>query len=124
MPAALLVGFSVSIRHEDWVTANERARGSPNSELESVSELAEHSRSAARKGIGAAAAAMGVDGVLVNGFTQRLWGRECPQMHDHFVEVFLSGTGIVQFGRRTKKPADPKASMVVPLTDRRGPHLR
>lgn len=119
MAATMLVGLSVSIRHEDWVTAGELFRGSPNSEIESVSELVEHARSSARKDVGSSAAAVGVDGVLVNGFSQRLWGRECLKMHDHFVEVFLSGTGIVRFGRRDKKALDPHARMVMPMTDAR-----
>jgi uncharacterized protein YbjQ (UPF0145 family) len=100
VPAGVALGISVGARHDDQQTYSTTARGARNAEVDGYAELVSMTRHDATVQLAADVVRMGADGVVVSSMDLRVSDRECPSpagSRDHFAEVTITGTAIVQF---------------------------
>ena len=114
MPADLVFGISVGIRHDDWRTRQQASWGSGNVEVAGYTELVTHVRAQARDRFAALVRAAGAEGAVVSSMSLRTWEIEPAENHrDHVGEASVFGTSLVSF--RTGAPAPPRPLTYLPL---------
>jgi hypothetical protein len=92
VPVGLALGISLGARHDDWQTGITTARGAPNAEVDSYTELVNMTRHDARVQLTADVARMGAEGAVVSAIDLRVHDRECPSpahSRDHLAEVTI-----------------------------------
>jgi len=115
MPAGLVLGISISARHDDWLTRGQTRWGAGNAEVNGWTELVNDARHDARTQLAGDVKRVGAEGVVVADMDFRVRERECPAQEggrDHIVEAINIGTAIVRFASQAQLPgAAPLAIM-------------
>ncbi|WIM93587.1 heavy metal-binding domain-containing protein [Actinoplanes oblitus] len=117
VPAGIVRGLAVAVRHEDWRTASSLGFLVPNTELAGHTELITHVRAEARRDVAARAAALGADAVLTSGLRSAMWATGAGEDHtDQVAECVVTGTAVARF-----HPGHPPSSSptVLPLRSTR-----
>ena len=111
VPAGLVLGISIGLRHDDLKTARQTRWGSGNAEVASWTELVNESRHDARRELESDVKRLGADGVVIAAMEMRVRERDCPVQvgrRDHIVEATLIGTAIARFSRAgQRRPLRP-----------------
>jgi uncharacterized protein YbjQ (UPF0145 family) len=116
-PAAIAIGISLSIRHDDWVTLQQARTWSGNSEVSGYTDLVNHVRNDARKQFARRTAAYGADGAIMSGMSLDIWDIEPGEGHrDHVALSFVQGTAIARFHQGAVAPTS--SLTVLSLSDR------
>jgi uncharacterized protein YbjQ (UPF0145 family) len=98
MPADLVFGISVGIRHDDWRTRAQGSWGAGNVEVTGHTELVTHVRADARHRFAEHVRRSGADGAVVSAMSLRTWAVEPSENHrDHVGEATLFGTALAAF---------------------------
>jgi uncharacterized protein YbjQ (UPF0145 family) len=99
MPAAIVYGLSVAVRHDDSRANGHRTYFGGNTEVTSYTELLTHVRAAARQEFAAEVARLGGDGALMSGVQSRIWPVEATgnDHRDNAAECLVTGNAITQF---------------------------
>ncbi len=106
MPAGLVLGISISARHDDWRTVGQTRWGAGNAEVAGFTELVNDARHDARTQLKADVKRLGAEGVVVAGMDMHVRERECPAQEgrrDHIVEAVNIGTAIVRFSAHAER---------------------
>jgi len=106
MPAGLVLGISISARHDDWLTRGQTRWGAGNAEVTAYTELVNDARHDARTQLSADVKRLGGQGVVVAGMDLRVRERECPAQEggrDHVIEATNIGTAIVRFSDQSER---------------------
>jgi uncharacterized protein YbjQ (UPF0145 family) len=106
MPAGLVLGISISARHDDWLTRGQTRWGAGNAEVTAYTELVNDARHDARTQLSADVKRIGGQGVVVAGMDLRVRERECPAQEggrDHVIEATNIGTAIVRFSDHSER---------------------
>ncbi len=98
VPAGVVVGLSIAIRHDDWATVRQASMMAGNTEVSGYSELVHHVRADARRQFQQRTAAYGADGSISSFMTLDIWEREAGENHrDHVALASMGGTAIARF---------------------------
>jgi uncharacterized protein YbjQ (UPF0145 family) len=105
VPAALLLGIAVMVRHDDWRTRSQLGSWNwTNQEVEGYTDLTARARSGARSRLAADTARYGEGATaVVRDMSLRISRRPCAagnDAHDHVAEAMVVGTAIVPFRHR------------------------
>ncbi|MBF9073334.1 heavy metal-binding domain-containing protein [Streptacidiphilus fuscans] len=127
VPAELLVGMSIGVRHDDYRTQSQQYSWQ-NTEMTGWSRLIHAIRADARQQLQLQASRMGGDGVIMAAGDLRVWRESCiraanrnnSEQEDHVAEATMIGTSIARFRTGDQKP---RTLSVMPL-GKRGDRLR
>lgn len=102
VPAGLLLGIAVMVRHDDWRTQSQLGTLSwTNQEMAGYTDLVTGARAAVRERLRGDCARYGAGATaVVRDMTLRISKRSCAsgnEAHDHLAEAMLVGTAIVPF---------------------------
>ncbi len=128
IPAELLIGLSIGVRHDDYRLRRQNSWGAGNQEIRGWTDLVAGARHDARHQLLQQAARTGADGVVLGSSDLRVWGERCirtsrnsdSEAEDHIAEAMLLGTAVAGFRTRA---ARPRTLTVMPL-DSRSKRLR
>jgi uncharacterized protein YbjQ (UPF0145 family) len=116
-PAAITIGISLSIRHDDWATIQQARTWGGNTEVTGYTDLINHVRSDARQQFAHRTAAYGADGAIMSGMSLDIWEIEPGEGHrDHVALSYVEGTAIARF--HSGKMAPTSSLKILPLSDR------
>lgn len=125
VPASLVIGFDVVIRHDDWATVTQ-SRSWSNTEVAGYTELTQHARLLVREDVHQQARRLGADGFVASEISMRIFEVEPGENHrDHVAETLLTGTAVAQFGagrpagRHIRQPTPERRTeslIVLPLS--------
>jgi uncharacterized protein YbjQ (UPF0145 family) len=121
VPAGLVLGISIGLRHDDRTTARQARWGSANAEIAGWTELVNRSRHDARRQLESEVKRLGAEGVVIAAMQLRVSQRDCPATvgrSDHVVETTMIGTAIARFSPARRCHAGP-ALAVMPLDAQR-----
>jgi hypothetical protein len=108
LPAALVMGVGVALRHDDWQQRRQQASWY-NQELAGPTELVHVARAQARAGIEADVRRHGGSGVVLRDTSLNIAEISCryggEDQHDHLADAFMFGTAIVRLPARDTDPA-------------------
>ncbi len=105
MSAAIVVGISVAIRHDDYVTRNQARAWGYNTEVSGYTELVNHVRADARRQLQRRVAAVGADGCITSPMQLSVHAREQGEGHtDHVAESQMFGDAVVRFHKQSDAP--------------------
>ncbi len=105
VPAAIGIGISVAIRHDDGLTRYQSSWGAGNMEVSGYTQLVTHVREEARTRFEHAVSEVGADGAIVSRMTMNVWSIEPGEGHrDHVAESEVFGTTIARFHRGPVAP--------------------
>jgi uncharacterized protein YbjQ (UPF0145 family) len=117
VPAAIAIGISLSIRHDDWVTLQQARTWSGNTEVSGYTDLVNHVRNDARQQFARRTAAYGADGAIMSGMSLDIWDIEPGEGHrDHVALSFVQGTAIARFHQGALAPTS--SLKILSLSDR------
>jgi uncharacterized protein YbjQ (UPF0145 family) len=115
VPAALLLGIAVMIRHDDWRSQPGSWNWS-NQEVVGYTDLTVQARSGARARLAADTARYGAGATaVVRDMSLRISRRSCAagnDGHDHLAEAMVVGTAIVPFRHRGGNAPAPPLSVL------------
>ncbi|HEY0448486.1 heavy metal-binding domain-containing protein [Actinophytocola sp.] len=115
VPAVLVYGISVAVRHDDWQSRAQASWGAGNVEVDGYTQLIGHTRADARARLARQTRATGADGAIVSSMGLRLWSVEPSERHrDHVAEATVFGTAIARFAT-TATPAAGRPLTILPL---------
>lgn len=98
MPARIVYGISIVIRHDDWQTRNQMSWGAGNTEVTGYTQLVNTTRADARARLAKSTRATGADGAIVSSMGLRMWSIEPSDGHrDHVAEATVFGTAVARF---------------------------
>lgn len=118
VPALLVYGISVAVRHDDWQTRAQASWGAGNTEITGYTQLVSHTRADARARLARHVRAAGADGAIVSSMGLRTWSVEPSENHrDHVAEASVFGTAITRF-TTTATPAPARSLTILPLQHR------
>jgi uncharacterized protein YbjQ (UPF0145 family) len=118
VPAGLIYGLSIAIRHDDWRTVSSQSYMAGNIEVSGYTELITHVRAAARHDFTAHVASLGADAALMSGLRSTMWKIEAGENHtDHAAECIVTGNAIAQFD--TAQVSTPSSLTILPLRSSR-----
>jgi uncharacterized protein YbjQ (UPF0145 family) len=103
VPAGIVYGISVAVRHDDRLSTIQTGWTAGNVEVSGYTELLTHVRAGARREFAALAARLGGDAALLSGLWSRMWPVEVGDKHtDHLAECIVTGNAIARLhaGRR------------------------
>ncbi len=107
VPAGIVVGLSIAIRHDDWATIQQARMMAGNTEVSGYSQLVQAVRADARKQFAARTAAYGADGSISSEMSLDIWEREAGEGHrDHVALASMIGTGIARFHKGAEAPTN------------------
>ena len=116
-PAAITIGISLAIRHDDWTTIQQARTWGGNTEVSGYTELVNHVRSDARQQFARRTAAYGADGAIMSGMNLDIWEIEPGEGHrDHVALSFVEGTAIARFHQGAVAPTS--SLKILSLSDR------
>ncbi|WP_084599122.1 heavy metal-binding domain-containing protein [Actinoplanes subtropicus] len=117
VPAGIVYGLSVAVRHDDWRTNTALSPFAGNIEVTGYTELITHVRAAARDDFARQAAALGADAALMSALRSRMWKVEAGENHtDHAAECIVTGNAIAKF--KTGRKSTPSLT-ILPLRSMR-----
>ncbi|MGD0083096.1 MAG: heavy metal-binding domain-containing protein [Acidimicrobiales bacterium] len=115
-PAAITIGISLAIRHDDWATLQQARAWAGNTEVSGYTELVHHVRQDARQQFARRTAAYGADGAIMSDMSLDIWDIEPGEGHrDHVALSFVHGTAIAQFHKGAVAPTS--SLIVLPMSD-------
>lgn len=118
VPAVLVYGISVAVRHDDWQSRSQASWGAGNAEVTGYTQLVAHTRADARARLARHIRAAGADGAIVSSIGVRIWSVEPSESHrDHVAEASVFGTAIARFATTASPPA-ARPLTILPLQHR------
>jgi uncharacterized protein YbjQ (UPF0145 family) len=108
VPTGLVLGISIAVRHDDWITRGQSRYRAGNQEVTGYTQLINQARHDARDQLRRNAMEHGGDGVVVDEVDLRIGERECPAYEgarDHIAEAVFLGTSIARFESPKRAPA-------------------
>jgi uncharacterized protein YbjQ (UPF0145 family) len=118
VPAGIIYGLSIAVRHDDWRTNSALSPFSGNIEVSGYTELISHVRAAARDDFTRQVAHLGADAALMSGLQSRMWKIEAGENHtDHAASCIVTGNAIAQF--KTRRQSPPSSLTILPLRSMR-----
>jgi uncharacterized protein YbjQ (UPF0145 family) len=119
VPAGIIYGLSIAIRHDDWRTNSSLSPFAGNIEVPGYTELISHVRATARNDFARQVAALGADAALMSGLQSRMWKLEAGENHtDHAASCIVTGNAIVQY-RTGHRSTTPSSLTILPLRSMR-----
>jgi len=119
MPASVVIGISVAIRHDDWATRSQARAWTYNTEVSGYTELVNHVRADARAQLARRVVAIGADGAITSTMVLGIHAQEVGENHtDHVAESRLMGDAIVRFHPAGAAPT--KSLTILPLVNPQG----
>jgi uncharacterized protein YbjQ (UPF0145 family) len=119
MPASVVVGISVAIRHDDWATRRQASGWTYNTEVSGYTELVNHVRADSRSQLARRVGAIGADGAVTSTMQLAIHAQEVGENHtDHVAESRLMGDAVVRFHAEGAAPT--KSLTILPLLNPRG----
>jgi len=115
VPAGLVLGISIGLRHDDRTTIRQTRRMSGNAEVAGWTELAGQSRRDARGQLETDVRRLGAEGVVIASMPMRVRQRDCPSTvgrRDHIVETSLIGTAVAAFSRVGQRGDGPPLTIM------------
>ncbi len=109
VPAGLVLGISVGVRHDDGRTVRQRRWLAGNAEL-GYTELVNDTRHDARNQLRADVQRLGAEGVVIADMSLKISRRVCPvrdKAYDHVTEATITGTAIAPFSRTAQRSVPP-----------------
>lgn len=98
VPAGIVYGISVAVRHDDWQTLAQTGMFAGNTEVGGYTQLVSHVRADARREFARSAAALGGDSALLTSMHQHVREIEVAENHrDHVAECVITGNAIARF---------------------------
>ena len=114
LPANVVFGISVGVRHDDWTTQRQASFSSWNTEVSGFTELVSTVRNGGRRDL--TAQASGADGVLMTSQSMRIWEQEPSDGHrDHVAECRMFGTALLRLEASAKRHPAVKPLSILPL---------
>ncbi|MEO7194073.1 MAG: heavy metal-binding domain-containing protein [Pseudonocardiaceae bacterium] len=114
VPAALVYGISMAVRHDDWRTQRQASWGAGNTEVSGYTELVTHVRADARHRFDQQARKTGAQGAIVSSMGLSIREIEPAENHrDHVAEASVFGTALVRFHQGTRAPT--RSLTILPL---------
>jgi len=118
VPAGIIYGLSIAVRHDDWRTNTALSPFAGNIEVAGYTELITHVRAAARNDFAAQVARLGADAALMTGLRSRMWKVEVGENHtDHAAECIVTGNAIAKF--KIERKSTPSSLTILPLRSMR-----
>lgn len=112
LPAALVFGVAVAVRHDDWQSRQQASWAAGNTEVAGYTQLLGHTRADARRRFTRHTRETGADGAIVSSMAVRMWSVEPSENHrDHVAEAMVFGTAVARFAQ----PAVAPALTILPL---------
>jgi uncharacterized protein YbjQ (UPF0145 family) len=106
VPVSLVLGISIGVRHDDWLTQGQSRWVVGNVEVAGYTELVNRTRRDARNELMLDVSRVSGDGVVINRTELRIGEQECKGTgtgqagaRDHRAEVTMIGTAITRFTR-------------------------
>jgi len=119
MPASVVIGISVAIRHDDWATRSQASSWAYNTEVSGYTELVIHVRADSRTQLTRRVVAIGADGAITSTMQLSIHAQEVGENHtDHIAESRLLGDAIVRF--HAEGATLPKSLKILPLLNPQG----
>ncbi|WP_018334725.1 heavy metal-binding domain-containing protein [Actinomycetospora chiangmaiensis] len=119
LPAEIVYGIAISIRHDDWATRQQASWVAGNTEVTGYTQLATVVRADARHRFAEQVAGAGGQGAIVSSLGVRMWHVEPAENHrDHVAEATVFGDALVAVERSAPRVAAPLT--VMPLRPRGG----
>jgi uncharacterized protein YbjQ (UPF0145 family) len=115
VPAGLVSGISIGLRHDDRTTTRQTRWRSGNVEIAGWTELVGQSRRDARGQLESDVRRLGAEGVVIATMQMRIRERDCPVQvgrRDHIVEATLIGTAIARFSPAGQPGAGPALAIM------------
>jgi uncharacterized protein YbjQ (UPF0145 family) len=100
VPVSLVLGISVGVRHDDWLTSGQSRWAVGNVEVSGYTELVNRTRRDARNELMLDVSRVNASGVVVKDTTLSIGEQECRGQEgsrDHWAEVTMIGTAITRF---------------------------
>ncbi len=114
MPASVVIGISVAIRHDDWATRQQARAWNYNTEVSGYTELVNHVRADSRTQLARRVSAIGADGAITSTMTLGIHAQEVSENHrDHVAESRLMGDAVVRFHPEGAAPT--RSLTILPL---------
>ena len=119
MPASVVIGISVAIRHDDWATRSQASAWTYNTEVSGYTELVNHVRADSRAQLTRRVVAIAADGAITSTMQLSIHAQEVGENHtDHVAESRLIGDAIVRFHAEGATPT--KSLTILPLLNPQG----
>jgi uncharacterized protein YbjQ (UPF0145 family) len=118
-PVSLVLGISIGVRHDDWLTAGQTRWAMGNVEVTGYTELVNRTRQDARNELMLDVSRVCADGVVIEHADLRLAEQKCKGVdgaRDHRAEVTMVGTAITRFSRTRR--IEQRASLPILSLDR------
>ena len=115
VPAGLVLGISIGLRHDDRTAIRQTRWTSGNVEVAGWTELVGQSRRDARGQLETDVRRLGAQGVVIATMQLGVRERECPVQvgrRDHIAEATLIGTAIARFSRAAGHHAGPALAVM------------
>jgi uncharacterized protein YbjQ (UPF0145 family) len=115
VPAGLVLGISIGLRHDDRTTTRQARWRSGNAEVAGWTELVGQSRRDARGQLETDVRRLGAEGVVIATMQMRVRERDCPVQvgrRDHIAEATLIGTAIARFSPAGQPGAGPALAIM------------
>ena len=115
VPAGLVLGISIGLRHDDRTTIRQTRWRSGNAEIGGWTELVGESRRDARGQLETDVRRLGAEGVVIASMQLRVRERGCPVQvgrRDHIAEATLIGTAITRFSPAGPSGAGPALAIM------------
>ena len=115
VPAGLVLGISIGLRHDDRTTIRQTRWRSGNAEVAGWTELVSQSRRDARGQLETDVRRLGAEGVVIASMQLRVRERGCPVQvgrRDHIAEATLIGTAITRFSPGGQPGAGPALAIM------------
>jgi uncharacterized protein YbjQ (UPF0145 family) len=119
VPVSLVLGISIGVRHDDWLTQGQTRWSVGNVEVRGYTELVNRTRADARNELMLDVSRVHAEGVVVKRTELATGEQECRAVggtRDHRAEVTMIGTAITQFSRDRR--ASQRPSLAVLSLDR------
>jgi uncharacterized protein YbjQ (UPF0145 family) len=100
VPVSLVLGISIGVRHDDWLTRGQSRWSVGNVEVSAYTELVNRTRQDARNELQLDVGRVSGEGVVIQRTELHIEEQECRGLehgHDHRAEVTMVGTAITQF---------------------------
>jgi uncharacterized protein YbjQ (UPF0145 family) len=115
VPVSLVLGISIGVRHDDWLTQGQTRWAVGNVEVRGYTELVNRTRADARNELMLDVSRVHAEGVVVKRTDLRTGEQHCEAMggsHDHRAEVTMIGTAITQFSRDRRASQGPSLAVL------------
>jgi uncharacterized protein YbjQ (UPF0145 family) len=119
VPVSLVLGISIGVRHDDWLTTGQSGAWVGNVEVEGYTELVNRTRRDARNELMLDVSRVSGQGVVINRTELHVSEQECKGVgamrvgrRDHRAEVTMIGTAITPFARDHRAAGRPSLAVL------------